>query len=504
MNPLRWWALIGISIIFLNAGVDLTIISTALPTIQTALNLTLEQSLWLMDIYLLFNSVLLTTMGRLSDLYGRQRFLFICILLFFIATMLCGLAHNATLLIVGRAIQGIVEAILLPCSLGIISSMFAPEERGRAVGIWSSFVGIGMIIGSGLGGFIISTLGWRWTFFIKLPILLLGFILCWWSVAESRGDQQNTKLDWPGLGLITIAIAGLIIPIIEISKWGLNSSLTLSFITGAIIAFVLFYIIEKRVKNPIIQFSLFANSTFFACALAQFVFVFFISSALFLIPLFLNSIQALPPTTMGLVMMAIPATMFIASLSTGYLINKSGAKKLILIGLLLLALSALMQSFFATTTSIVFILSAFILLGASWGIILSATATAAINTTPTQFTSTAIGVLWTIQIAGGSLGVAIIGTLFRYREQILLFKHLNESGLILSGKQLNLINSLLAEPEQLKNVLTHFTAAAADKIALIFNNAFTQAYSVSMLVLLGICLVSILLTGIIMRKNQAG
>ena len=427
--------------------------------------------------------------------------LFVCIGLFLIATLICGFANNAFWLAAGRAVQGMVEAILMPCSLGLISTIFSEKERGVAIGVWSSFVGIGMIIGSGLGGFIISSLGWRWAFFAKLPLLAIALLIVILVVPESRSKIMRRPFDWFGFLTISAVIACLIIPIIQITEWGWTSTLTLSFCAMAIIAAVLFYITEKKAKNPLVLLSLFSNRLFLACAAIQFVSVFFTSTAMFLTPLYLQNIHNIPVTAMGLLFMIIPLSMLIFSLIGGFTVGKLKTKKSIIIGLLPLVLSALLQMFFAPNTTIFLIVIAFIFLGMSWGWILSSTATAALNTVPADFASVSIGILWTIQNAGGAIGLAITGALFRYQDRVSLMHYLSAAHINLSQPQRELVRSLLSEPEHAKQILSQFGIAGAERILPLFTKAFLYGYASAMLLLLLLSLGCYLFTAFLIEEK---
>lgn len=497
-----WMALLGLSIIFLNAGVDLTIISTSLPVIQNALQLSLVQSQWVMDIYLLLNCVLLIVMGRLSDLYGRRLFLYISIALFFISTLVSGLAPNGTWLIIGRGIQGVVEAILLPVSLGIISSLFVDHERGKAVGIWSSFVGIGMIIGGALSGIIILYLGWRWTFFIKIPILLLGLILCLFSIPESRGENSKHGLDWTGFVLITIAVTCLIVPINQGQVWGYDALPTLILFVIALLSFISLYFVEHNHPNPAVPPSLLQNATFVCCAVAQFSLLFCISSLLYFAPLYLQFVYNIPTTTLGYIMTSIFISMLVASPISGYLVDKIGAKIPLLLGFLALLISIAIQIFFTPDTPLSLILLAFVAFGISWGLMLSASATAALNTVPTATASGAIGVLWTIQIAGGAIGLAITGALFRGIFHAQLVGETLLPPVEASPAQQKFIHLLLTTHEKLQDILSQFSQSMSSELLPLFQISFMHGYNDVMILLFIVALIGGVLVSLFMKPQK--
>src|ERR1043166_7138900 len=203
------------------AFIDGTVVSVALPALQTNLNATAADVQWVVESYALLLSALLLVGGSLGDHYGRRRVFLLGIVIFAIASALCGFAGSIGQLIGARAIQGFGAALLVPGSLAIISSSFSEQERGRAIGVWSGFSAITTGIGPVLGGWLIEHVSWRAVFFINIPLAFFVVLISLRHVAENS-DKETTRVDWLGAILAAIGLGALIYGLIESSQVGFN------------------------------------------------------------------------------------------------------------------------------------------------------------------------------------------------------------------------------------------------------------------------------------------
>src|SRR5919107_1514253 len=196
------------------AFIDGTVVNVALPFLQTSLNATAIGIQWVIEAYSLFLSALLLVGGSLGDRYGRRRIFNIGVVIFAVASALCGLAANIEQLIVARAVQGIGGALLVPGSLALISSSFNEEERGKAIGTWSGFSAITTAIGPVFGGWLVEHLTWRAAFFLNLPFAVAVLVISIWKVPESSEKNQHGPLDWLGTAFATVGLGGVVFGLI--------------------------------------------------------------------------------------------------------------------------------------------------------------------------------------------------------------------------------------------------------------------------------------------------
>ena len=195
----KWLAFIGIAMLSFGCYLDYTVVNVALPTIQQELQTNLSSLQWVMNIYFLALCVLATIMGRLGDLFGRRRFFYIGITVFAIASIIAGLSPTINWLILGRLLQGIGAAIVLPLGPSLLPQSFPEKERGKAIAWLGSMGGLALALGPVLGGVIVTYWSWRWIFFINIPIIILGFLFCLKSINETIITQQSLELDWKGM-----------------------------------------------------------------------------------------------------------------------------------------------------------------------------------------------------------------------------------------------------------------------------------------------------------------
>ena len=211
------WVLVATILGSSMAFIDGTVVNVALPVLQTELHATATDVQWVVEAYSLFLAALILVGGSLGDHFGRRRVFAIGIVLFTVASVLCGLAPNVTVLIFARAFQGVGGALLVPGSLAIISASFDSKQRGTAIGSWSGFPAITSAIGPVLGGVLVQYASWRWVFFINVPLAVIVLLVLFWRVPESRNEAlaAQPQLDWWGALLATLGLGGMVFGLIQ-------------------------------------------------------------------------------------------------------------------------------------------------------------------------------------------------------------------------------------------------------------------------------------------------
>jgi EmrB/QacA subfamily drug resistance transporter len=243
------------------AFIDGTVVNVALPALQTNLNATAADVQWVIESYALLLSALLLVGGSLGDHYGRRRVFLLGVVIFSVASGLCGFAGNIGQLIAARAVQGFGAALLVPGSLAIISNSFSEQERGRAIGVWSGFSAITTGIGPVLGGWLIEHVSWRAVFFINLPIALVVILISLGHVAENS-DKESTRVDWLGAILAALGLGALVYGLIESSQVGFNDRSVIMALAAGAIVLILFLLVESHLSRPMLPLTLFRSRTF--------------------------------------------------------------------------------------------------------------------------------------------------------------------------------------------------------------------------------------------------
>src|SRR5256884_824203 len=219
-SPQGRWVLAATVLGSAIAGIDATVVGIALPAIGRDFHADLATLQWVVTAYTLMLAGLLLVSGALGDRYGRRRVFLIGVVWFAVASVLCGIAPNATVLIAARALQGVGAALLTPGSLAILEASFVPEDRGKAIGAWSGLSGVGTAIGPFLGGWLVQAVSWRLIFVIHLPVAVLVLALALRHVPESRDPGATGRVDLVGGALVTLGLVGLTYGLIEAGTLG--------------------------------------------------------------------------------------------------------------------------------------------------------------------------------------------------------------------------------------------------------------------------------------------
>ena len=313
------------------AFIDGTVVNVALPFLQTNLNATAIGIQWVIEAYALFLSALLLVGGSLGDRYGRRRIFNLGVVIFALASALCGLAANIEQLIAARAVQGIGGALLVPGSLALISSSFSENKRGKAIGTWSGFSAITTAIGPVLGGWLVEHVSWRAVFFLNLPLAIAVLVISIWKVPETREKDQG-PLDWHGAALATIGLGGVVYGLIESPRLGFTNPLVLLTLIGGLISLAIFVYHEARAENPMVPLRLFRSRDFAGANILTLFLYAALSGTFFFFALNLIQIQHYSATAAGAALLPFVVLMFSLSRWSGGLIDRFGARLPLTIG----------------------------------------------------------------------------------------------------------------------------------------------------------------------------
>jgi EmrB/QacA subfamily drug resistance transporter len=317
-------------------ALDGQVITTALATIRGDFAASVGTLQWTVNAYNLSFAVLLLTGAALGDRFGRRRMFAAGILLFTLASVACALSGGVASLIAARAAQGAGAALVMPLAMAILSGAFAKEERARALGIFSGVTGFALIIGPAAGGFITEELGWRWIFWLNLPIGLIAIALVFARLRESLGPKA--ALDIPGLVIVAAAALALVWGLLRGNVAGWSSAETVGTLAAAVLLAAGFVVWEFRAHAPMVPMRLFRTRAFSAGIAASFLFYAAMYGVLFLLPQFLQAVLGYAPLGAGLRLLPWTATLFVTAPLAGTVVNRAGERLLVVAGLLMQAI----------------------------------------------------------------------------------------------------------------------------------------------------------------------
>ncbi|MDQ1394008.1 MAG: hypothetical protein QOF30_2985, partial [Acidimicrobiaceae bacterium] len=293
------------------ASLDATVVNVALPTIGRHFGAGVSGLQWVITGYLITLASLILLGGSLGDLFGRKRIFNIGVVWFSLASLLCGIAVNLPMLIAARALQGIGGALLVPGSLALIESSFAPSDRGRAIGAWSGLGGITTAIGPFVGGWLVSAVSWRLIFLLNLPLAVV-VVLASRHVPESTDPGANRQIDVAGAALVVIGLASTTYALIEAPAGGGRGVIVAAALAG-VLALGGFVVVERRSGHPMLPLGIFASRQFTAANLVTFVVYAALGGALFLLAVDLQQALRFSPVASGAALFPVTVIMLLLS-----------------------------------------------------------------------------------------------------------------------------------------------------------------------------------------------
>lgn len=421
-RPVRpWLVLFSLIFGFFMALLDATIVNIAIPTIEQSLHTDLEAVGWVLSAYNLVFAVLLVSMGRFADLYGRKRIFMIGMALFSLGSLFCALAETfgsltatpaINWLIGFRALQAIGAAALTPVSLAIIMAIFPPKQRGVAIGVWGALAGLAAAIGPILGGFLVQNFDWRWIFFVNLPFCIIGLLMVALFVPETRDTRVTRGIDVPGTVLLTAAIFCFVLAILQGNDWGWLSTPVLGLFVGALVLLALFVVAELRNRNPIVDFALFKLASFTGASVTMFLFCIALQGAFLIVVLYLTSARNYDPLGAAYALLPMPLASFIVSALMGRFGRKVNTHWLGMVGALFLTIGFLLLGFMRVDAPYLDLAWRCVFVGIGMGMLFQSQPTISLSEVPRAKLGVGSGIFNTSRQLGFALGVAVLISIF--------------------------------------------------------------------------------------------
>jgi EmrB/QacA subfamily drug resistance transporter len=331
-SPQGRWVLLATVLGSAVASIDATVVGIALPAIGRDFHVGLAALQWVVTAYTMTLAGLLLLAGSLGDKYGRKKVFMIGVIWFAVASLGCSVAPDATILILARALQGVGAALLTPGSLAILEAVFRPDDRGKAIGAWSGYAGVGTAIGPFIGGYLVQAVSWRLIFVINLPLAALVVAVTLRHVPESRDPEATGPIDVRGGTLVTLGLIGLTYGLIEGPGGNWTRPAVLAALLGGIALLGAFVWQEQRMVAPMLPLSLFASTQFTATNLITFVVYGGIGGALFLLPIELQQVSGYTALEAGISLLPVTVITLALSRRSGALAARIGPRLQMTVG----------------------------------------------------------------------------------------------------------------------------------------------------------------------------
>lgn len=415
----KWWALGGLALSLLVVGLDLTVLNVALPTLSTSLKASTSQLQWFANSYNLAMAIALLPGGLLGDRFGRKRMLVIALTAFGVASAFCAFASSAGELIVWRAVLGVGAAMLIPLSMSVLTVIFTPEERPRAMGIWATANMLGIPLGPILGGWLLDHYWWGSVFLINLPVVVIALAAVVWLVPESSAERKP-RIDLPGLATSAVGLAAITYGLIKAGDTGWASAQALLPLIGGLVVLAGFVQLQRSPQQTLIDLELFRARGFTWGTILSTIVSFALFGLMFTLPQFYQAVEGADAFGTGLRLLPLIAGL-IAGVRIGQpFLRKVGSGPLIGAGFILLAIALVIGTSTGVHDGYGFVAFWLTMGGVGVGLAMPITMNAALNELSAERAGVGSALLMTIRQIGGTCAVAILGTVLnsQYRSHL--------------------------------------------------------------------------------------
>ena len=369
---------------------------------------------WVVLGYLLVQTTLMLSMGRLGDMIGKKPIYTTGVVIFTLGSLLCGLAPTVFWLIGFRLLQAIGASMTLSLGTAIVTEAFPPTERGRALGLSGTIVSVGIVFGPTIGGIILEALSWHWIFFVNLPVGILGTVMALRYVPDFRPTGRQ-KFDFGGAATLLITLLSLSLALTVGQQWGFADGRILTLFTIFAFFLIIFLIIEWRSPQPMIDLKLFRNRLFSINLLSGVLVFVGLSGIFILLPFYLELVLGYEPRQVGLLMAVVPVLLSITAPISGWFSDKFGPRPVIVVGLSVIIVGAFLLSRLNEETTILLFILAALPIGAGVGIFQSPNNSAVMGSVPRERLGIASSLLSVTRTLGQVIGIAILGAVWAAR-----------------------------------------------------------------------------------------
>jgi EmrB/QacA subfamily drug resistance transporter len=394
--------------------IDYFAMNLALPRMAFDLHSTTTDLQWVISVYMLALGAFMVPAGRIGDIFGRRRALLAGIGLFGVASVLCALAPSATLVIAFRALQGVGAALIFPVSVSVLTNAFAAARASHAIGLAYGIAGLGNAAGPLIGGLLTETVGWRWIFWLNVPLTLVALVIGAWSIGESFDETVPRRIDVTGLALVVVGIGLFTLTFDRAPSWGWLSAWTLAAFAGSLVTLAVFVVVENRVRWPLVDLSLARDARFAVLVIAGTIANIAYAVTIFLSTIYLQQVRDLDPLMAGMAFLGPSAGAALGGVISGRL---AARRPPVLVMGLTSVVAAVSLAALAASSGWVAYLAAFTACGFTLGLVYAFTTVATQAVVRPERAGEAAGVTLTALVTLAGVGVAASGTALEILRQ---------------------------------------------------------------------------------------
>ncbi|RVU19617.1 DHA2 family efflux MFS transporter permease subunit [Streptomyces antnestii] len=409
-DPRRWWALGALVASMLVLGFDMTILNVALPTLAGDLGASTGQQQWMADAYIVVFAALMLPAGLLGDRFGRRRMLIAGLGVFLAGSLAGALASDVHWVIAARTLMGVGAALVLPLALSVLPSLFAADERTKAVGVISAASALGLPLGPILGGWLLDHFWWGSVFLINVPMVALGITACLFLLPETR-DPAAPRVDVVSTTLTATGLGALIYAIIEAPHRGWTDPLILGLFAASAALVTALVLRERRSARPLLDLTLLARRGFLLNTLAATLGMFVLSGLMFVLPQYLQAVLGHDAMGTGVRILPMMAGMLLAAKGTPPLLDRFGPRALVSAALVVLAFAAFLGSRTTVDSGYGYTALWLTIAGIGFAFAVVPAMGLALETLPGDRAGSGSGLLMTVRQTGSAIGIALLGAL---------------------------------------------------------------------------------------------
>lgn len=411
--PHKWWVLAVLVFSLLVIGFDTTILTVALPVLTDELGASTTELQWIVNMYVLLLAAFILAAGSLGDRFGRKKVLLIGLVVFGIASVIAGFSTTTEILIISRGLMGMGAAIMMPLTISILPTVFPPDEQGKAISIWSAGMGVGLLIGPLIGGYILEHFNWGAIFFINIPMIIIAMTGVTVLVPESK-DSRTRKIDWLGMVLSSAGLILIVYALTEAPEKGWDSmTILITLITGVTVLF-LFVLWQWKATDPMLDLGLLQNARFTWATVAGVVMMFIMAGILFFITQYLAFFYDATPFESGVKLMPLIGAYTVGAIGSNGLVKIMSRKWAIVTGLMVLGIGMYLFTLLTADNTYGDMVYSFVVQGAGMGLMLAPAMDAVMESLHLDEVGIGSAVNNALRQVGTTLGIAIMGSVISY------------------------------------------------------------------------------------------